>query len=236
MVLNNYREQADVVLFPIAKRLTGISPNVITFISLIFAVLSGVSYVMADQSVNYLLVALVMLFLSALFDALDGKVARLTHCSSVRGDLLDHVIDRYSDIFILVGITFSPYCPMEIGFIAVISILMLSYMGTQAQAVGGKRHYGGMLGRADRLMILLAATLLQYLLITCFDTNRLSEFYLLGWLMILFIFIGNLNAVQRLYDIWNDLGDEENITVATPAKSANVLDAKADETIEWEGK
>ena len=54
-------------------------------------------------------------FFSSLFDALDGKVARITDSSSARGDLLDHVFDRYSDIFILGGITFSPYCPMEVG-------------------------------------------------------------------------------------------------------------------------
>lgn len=207
MVLNDYREQADTLIEPLAKRLTRISPNTITWISLLFAFLSGASFVMTENDHIYLLPAFFMLLLSALFDALDGKVARLTGTSTIRGDLLDHVIDRYSDIFVLGGITFSPYCPKEIGFIAIISVLMLSYTGTQAQAVGGRRHYGGWLGRADRLMLLLVFSLVQYLMIQVNDMHEVSGYYPLAWLMVLFIIIGNLNAIQRVYDTWVDLGE-----------------------------
>ena len=228
MVLNDYREQADVVLLPIAKRIQWISPNTLTYLSLVLAGFSGLSYALTDRSDDYLLLAILLLFFSSLFDALDGKVARLTNRSSAKGDLLDHVFDRYSDIFILGGITFSPYCPMEIGFIAIISVLMLSYMGTQAQAVGGKRHYGGWLGRADRLMLLLVASMVQYILIVFFSTHEISSFYLLGWLMILFIFVGNLNAFQRLYDTWKELSKD--------SLKEKVVGAETDDTIEWEGE
>lgn len=246
MVLNNYRDQADVVLIPIAKRITRLSPNTITFISLILAIMSGIFFAVCDRSDDYLLPAFIFLFLSALFDALDGKVARLTNTASVQGDLLDHVIDRYSDIFILGGITFSPYCPVEIGFIAIISVLMLSYMGTQAQAVGGKRHYGGWLGRADRLMLILVVSVVQYLLMITTDTHELSEYYLLGWMMILFIFVGNLNAVQRLHDTWKDLEENGDPTVrgvngSSPSRKRAALkmrssDWDSDDDIEWKGK
>jgi archaetidylinositol phosphate synthase len=207
MVLNDYREQADILIEPLAKRLTSISPNTITWISLLFALLSGLSFVMTRDDHLYLLPAILLLLLSALFDALDGKVARLTGTSSIRGDLLDHVIDRYSDIFVLGGITFSPYCPIEIGFVAIISVLMLSYTGTQAQAVGGSRNYGGWLGRADRLMLLLIGSLVQYIMIQFLDISEMADYYLLGWLMLLFILVGNLNAIQRVYDTWIELGD-----------------------------
>lgn len=246
MVLNDYRDQADVVLIPIAKRITRLSPNTITYISLFFAILSGVSFALCDRTHDLLLPAFGFLFLSALFDALDGKVARLTDNSSIRGDLLDHVIDRYSDIFILGGITFGPYCPMEIGFIAIISVLMLSYMGTQAQAVGGKRHYGGWLGRADRLGLLMVITLVQYLLISVSGTYEISGYYLLGWLMMLFIIIGNLNAVQRLYDTWLELGENEDPASGgsdRPVMMARRVSPKirsvepdSDDDIEWKGK
>lgn len=250
MVLNNYRTQADVILLPIAKRITALSPNTISYISVMFAVLSGLSFALCDRSDDYLFLAFLTLFLSALFDALDGKVARLTGKSSVRGDLLDHVFDRYSDIFIMGGITYSPYCPMEIGFIAIISVLMLSYMGTQAQAVGGKRHYGGWLGRADRLMLLMVVTLAQYVLITMTSTHEISEFYPLGWLMILFILVGNLNAIQRLYDTWKELGpdteveddrgawenDRDSIVMAQAASVHRGAVMEDDEDIEWKGE
>ena len=207
MVLNDYRDRADVLIEPIAKRLIMVSPNTLTWISLLFALLSGASYVITDRDAIYLVPAVLMLLLSALFDALDGKVARLTGTSCARGDLLDHVIDRYSDIFVLGGITLSPYCPEEVGFIAIISVLVLSYTGTQAQAVGVTRNYGGWLGRADRLMLLLIISSAQYLLITGWDTHEVFGYYPLGWLMLLFIVVGNLNAIQRVYDTWCELGE-----------------------------
>jgi len=208
MVLNVYREQADVVLLPIARRVTGISPNTFTYLSFLFAVLTGFSFAFAGESDDLLLLAFFLLFFSSLFDALDGKVARLTGKASERGDLLDHVLDRYSDIFIIGGIAFSPYCPVEIGLISLITVLMLSYMGTQAQAVGGTRNYGGLLGRADRLMLLLLTILIQYILFS-FSIREIQGYYLLGWLMLLFILVGNVNALQRFYDTWKGLEEEE---------------------------
>jgi len=77
----------------------------------------------------------------------------------------------------------------------------------QAQAVGGKRNYGGWLGRADRLMLLLVVSLIQYLMIQFSETHEIAEYYLLTWLMVLFILSGNLNAIQRVYDTWTELGD-----------------------------
>ena len=49
----------------------------------------------------------------------------------------------------------------EIGFGAIIGVLMLSYMGTQAQAVGAGREYAGLLGRADRLIVLMLVPILS---------------------------------------------------------------------------
>lgn len=205
MVLNNYRERADVVLIPIAKQLIWISPNTITYLSLLTALFSGIFFAISSRWAPYLFLAFFMLFFSSLFDALDGKVARITKKATPQGDLLDHVFDRYSDIFILGGITFSPYCPREIGFIAIISVLLISYMGTQAQAIGGKRNYDGMMGRADRLMLLLLFSLAQYLLIVLFSVNEIFGLYPLAWLMIAIIIIGNINAIQRLKGTWSEL-------------------------------
>ncbi len=38
----------------------------------------------------------------------------------------------------------------QIGVFALTGVLMASYLGTQAQAVGVGRYYGGLLGRSDR--------------------------------------------------------------------------------------
>ena len=79
-----------------------------------------------------------------------------------------------------------------------IGVLLTSYMGTQAQAVGYKRVYAGLLGRADRLALLMIVPLLQHIAL------RLSfqlpyEITVLEAMLIYFAVMGNLTALQRFY-------------------------------------
>jgi CDP-diacylglycerol--glycerol-3-phosphate 3-phosphatidyltransferase/archaetidylinositol phosphate synthase len=50
-----------------------------------------------------------------------------------------------------------------IGVAAVVGTLLTSYLGVQAQAVGVGRYYGGILGRADRLVIIMLASIFYFL-------------------------------------------------------------------------
>ena len=184
----------------------GISPNFLSLLSFLFAVLAGLSFFVSGTTYNrfLLLLAGVFICLSALFDMLDGVLAREIGTASKRGDFLDHVLDRYSDMFIMGGIIFGGYISWEIGIIAIIGVLLSSYMGTQAQAVGLRRMYGGLLGRADRLVILILATFLTALYPFKLGFGVLS-FSLLGWAMLIFAVLCNITAVQRFYYMWRRL-------------------------------
>jgi archaetidylinositol phosphate synthase len=71
---------------------------------------------------------------------------------------------------------------------------MTSYLGTQAQAVGIDRVYGGLLGRADRLVLVGLVAL-----VAPFVTTGLGPFGVVGWLLVVFAVVGHLTAVQRFY-------------------------------------
>jgi len=103
-----------------------------------------------------------LVLLGGLFDVLDGEVARRTGRTSVRGDLLDHVLDRYADMVVVVGIAISGYANPILALLALVSLLLTSYMGTQAQALGQGRLYAGLLSRADRLVVLALAAFLEF--------------------------------------------------------------------------
>jgi archaetidylinositol phosphate synthase len=135
---------------------------------------------------------------------------------SKRGDFLDHVLDRYSDVFIIGGIMLSPYCDYRIGLFAMLGVIFTSYMGTQAQAVGVKRHYGGLLGRADRLALLIIFPFLQLIFIeqnwVFLEVNFIGypfSLNLMDLLMLWFGIGGNITAIQRGYETWEALGEEE---------------------------
>jgi len=154
-----------------------------------------------------LLLAAAFVLLSGVFDALDGKVARISSKASKRGDFIDHVTDRYSDTIILAAIALSPHFPVSFGLFAVIGVLLASYMGTQAQALGLGREYRGILGRADRLMLLVAVSLIQYVFISA-GSEWITDIFgysLMAWLMIYFGLAGNITAIQRARMIWKSL-------------------------------
>jgi CDP-diacylglycerol--glycerol-3-phosphate 3-phosphatidyltransferase len=186
----------------------GISPNVLSLLSLFFAVLAGSIFFLASTSPSFnslLLLASVFVCLNAILDGLDGVLAREIGNASKRGDFLDHVIDRYSDMFIIGGIVFGGYVSYRIGVIAIIGVLLSSYMGTQAQAVGLSRMYGGMLGRADRMVLIIGATVLMLVYPYSIPASGLLSFSFLGWALVIFAIIGNATALQRFISIWRRL-------------------------------
>jgi archaetidylinositol phosphate synthase len=220
MVLDDYRSTGDKYLMPWAERFKGFEPNTLTWFALLFAALAGICLALADRisypaflfedkNVHFLLVvASMLIFTNGFFDAIDGKVARLTNKTSKRGDFLDHATDRYADLFILGGIMLGAYCSVLIGALAIIAVLLTSYMGTQAQAMGVGRDYSGILGRADRLAILSAAPLVQLLVNYFYDNGELPFLFNLTALeivMIWFIIAGNITAVDRGIKSWKEL-------------------------------
>ena len=200
MVADDYRDFGTKILNPLARRMP-IGPMGISFLSLLTAIGAGYSFYMADlENTNWLLIGALMVFLTAVLDALDGMVARIREISSRRGDLVDHTLDRVADIIILGGIALGPLVEVTVGFAAIIGILMLSYMGTQAQAVGAGREYAGLLGRADRLVVLVMVPIIQYFYEGYLDWNYMTL------MCYTFAIVCTLSAFYRFNKIWAELG------------------------------
>jgi archaetidylinositol phosphate synthase len=119
---------------------------------------------------------------------------------SRKGDFLDHVVDRYADIFIITGIFAGGFAPWPIGVFALTGVLMVSYIGTQAQAVGVGRYYGGLLGRADRLLLLIIAGFLNIIF-----PAGVYGLPFLGWVLVIFGLIGHFTAIQRFLFVWREI-------------------------------
>jgi len=200
MVADDYRDFGTKILNPIAEKIP-LNPMGISFLSLITAITAGYSFYIVEEDLsnkNYLLIGSGMVFLTAVLDALDGIVARKRDLSSKRGDLVDHTLDRVADIIIIGGIALGAVVQTEIGFGAIIGVLMLSYMGTQAQAVGAGREYAGLLGRADRLIVLMLVPIINYF------NNEHNYMELMCYT---FAIVCTLSAIYRFQRIWIELKD-----------------------------
>ena len=202
MVLDTQRENVDPFFMTVAKRFSKVDPNVLTWLSLVFAVVAGLFFYFSSkefESVNFFLcAAVIFVSLNGLFDAIDGKVAKLNNKISKKGDFLDHALDRYADVFMVGGLALSSWCDTRIGLLAIVGMLLTSYMGTQSQAVGYQREYSGLLGRADRLVILIVTPVIQHMLLYS-NIQMPWGISLLSWVLIYFAVVGNITAVQRFY-------------------------------------
>jgi archaetidylinositol phosphate synthase len=163
MVLEGYRARVHPYVVRLARPFLGWTPDRLSYLAFGLCLVAALLAALARWTTPYLFLGVgILVFLGGLFDVLDGEVARATSRTSRRGDLVDHVLDRYADVAILLGLAVSGFAIPVLALLALVSLLLTSYMGTQAQAVGLGRTYGGLLSRADRLVILAFAALLEF--------------------------------------------------------------------------
>jgi archaetidylinositol phosphate synthase len=208
MVLDGHRDKADFALTPVAKKLINVNPNMISWAGLLLALLCGILLYLSYDYHILLLIGAIVVLISGYFDALDGKVAKLAGKASKRGDFLDHVFDRYADVFMIGGVALSAWCNPIIGALALVGVLLTSYMGTQAQAVGAPRLYAGLLGRADRVVLSTIFPIIQYVMIVLGYGSVTVLGITVTWLEIMVIYfavVGNLTAIQRAIVTWNNM-------------------------------
>jgi archaetidylinositol phosphate synthase len=199
MTLDQLRPVANRLLEPFvvgANRL-GLTPNGVSVVAFVFAAAAGASFVVATPAAY--VAGAVFVFVNGWLDLLDGQLARRQGVDSKAGDLLDHVLDRYADVVVIAGLA-AGVEGYALGLAAVTGVLMTSYLGTQIQAVGLGREYGGLVGRADRLALVGLTGVVAAVV-----SDPVAGLRPVGWLLALFAVVGHLTALQRFWGAWGDL-------------------------------
>lgn len=218
MVLDRQRKVLDFLVVPLARMLRHANPNHLTLVGLLAALPAAWLFWRsspADEPGSYALVfAAGFVLIHGLLDLLDGVVARTYHKATPLGDFLDHVVDRVADVFLLLAVAFSPWADLRVGIAALVATLLTSYLGTQAQAVGAGRIYTGFLARADRIVLLSAAPLIDHVLAA--RGTRLGWFvggeYALGVALWIIALGGFVTALERFVRIYGFLARQEQRT------------------------
>lgn len=202
MTFNTLRPFATKVIDPLADFFVRceVSPDTVSLASLVCAFFAGLSFYYSPAAKEFILLAGILVIFNSVLDALDGLIARKSNRATPRGDFLDHVIDRYSDVFIICSIFFAGYVQWQIGVVAIVGVMLTSYLGTQAQALNLGRYYGGIMGRADRLVVIIFASFINF----AFSAS-VGGFSILGWAVILIAVTSHITALQRIIHIWKKL-------------------------------
>jgi len=189
------RKWGSGILEPLARLIgrTGVSPNVVTLMGVVLNL--GVAWVLAR---GYMRLGGLLVPLVALFDALDGTLARLTGRRSRFGAFLDSTMDRFSEAILYLGLL-SFYtrhgARQEILLIyaTIVGSLMVSYARARAEGLGLQCRVG-LLTRLERVIVLTVALILDQMSIAL-------------WVLAI---LTNFTALQRMYYVWRATHGEED--------------------------
>ena len=133
-----------------------INPNILTSIGTACTVAGGLAF-----ATGHIMVAGWIIGLTAIFDVLDGMVARRTNQSTVFGAFYDSTLDRVADGALLGGIAWffatdpvhhNPWV-LGLALLGTVGTFLTSYTRARAEALGIDAKVGVM-QRAERVVIL----------------------------------------------------------------------------------
>ncbi|TFH07381.1 MAG: CDP-alcohol phosphatidyltransferase family protein [Candidatus Thorarchaeota archaeon] len=185
-----FRGLVNTIAYPLAR--AGASPDSITYLSLLFALVAFISLPLTQLQLLFA----ILVFITGLLDGVDGAVARVNNSASPSGGLTDSVIDKVAETFILASIALA--FPTEIllglsismwALIAVFGWLMTSYTRARAEGLGVTDLDIGLGGRSERLLTLVIFSLLG----------------LVTWGLVVVALMGLCTAAYRLFHYKNQI-------------------------------
>jgi CDP-diacylglycerol--glycerol-3-phosphate 3-phosphatidyltransferase len=164
-----------------------VNPNLLTVLGLVVNIFAAVLFARGMFTVA----SLVVLF-AGIFDMVDGEVARRTGRVTRFGAFFDSVIDRYSDVMLLLGLVVW-YAKLDRIFyaglvvVSLIGSIMTSYTRARAESLIPACKVG-FLERPERIVLLIIASL----------TNRMGPAM---WVMAV---LSNWTVSQRIWYTWQE--------------------------------
>jgi phosphatidylglycerophosphate synthase len=132
----------------------GIHPDAISYMSILAALAAAICFWKSSEVQSLLIIGPLFCFLRLWFNMLDGMIAVAAGKASARGEILNDLPDRISDVIIFAGVAHSGWMNPFIGYWAAIFAVLTAYVGLFGQALGGKREFGGVMSKPWRMVAL----------------------------------------------------------------------------------
>ncbi len=171
-------------------RKAGLSPNAVTVAGFLLTVAVFLLYVAGLRSGFEIAAAAVLLLLASYFDALDGAMARRYRLGSVKGGILDSVLDRTGEFFLYAGVAVGGIVDFRLALWALSASFLVSYIRARAEAGGMVMKGVGIAERPERMIILLAATIFQF----AYGSS-------LAWGVSIIAVLSSITVIERAYRV-----------------------------------
>ncbi|UCD20901.1 MAG: CDP-alcohol phosphatidyltransferase family protein [archaeon] len=160
-----YRTERKIIENWVKKFPLFLTPDRLTAISIISAALIGLCFYLTNFSKIWLLFVCLFLFTNWIGDSFDGEVARYRKIQRPRyGYYIDHVLDAFVFVFMIVGLGLSPYLSMTLALALVICFLLLNVMTSIAAYTQASYRigYGGLGGTEGRIVFFVFSLILFF--------------------------------------------------------------------------
>jgi phosphatidylglycerophosphate synthase len=147
-----FRKTAHVAVDQCAR--LHIHPDAISYGSIVASALAAICFWRSSAHPWLLIIAPLLCYVRLWLNMLDGMVALASGKASLRGEILNDLPDRVSDVLIFAGVAHSGLCSIISGYWAAIFALMTAYVGMFGQAVGVQREFSGIMSKPWRMVVL----------------------------------------------------------------------------------
>ncbi|HEU4582605.1 MAG TPA: CDP-alcohol phosphatidyltransferase family protein [Polyangiaceae bacterium] len=195
-----------------------IPPNVITSLSVVFALGAGLAVAPGRFALGGWLFVL-----AGVLDFLDGRVARSTGKTTLGGAALDSVLDRYVESAMLIGLAwyYRHSWVLVACLLALTGSLLVPYVRARAESLGVSLANVGFMQRPERVVLLGVGTALSPIievLLAPGDAHPPHRLAIIA--MVVLGVTSHATALQRLYRLIDTLGSPAGGTRLTPPSLA----------------
>jgi phosphatidylglycerophosphate synthase len=153
-IANVFRSTANAAVRFCVRR--HVHPDVISYLSIVASAIAAVLFWRSSSSSWLLFAAPAFCYVRLWFNMLDGMVAIAAKKATARGEILNDLPDRISDVLIFAGVAHSGLGTSYLGYWTAIFALLTAYVGTLGQAVGVQREFSGVMAKPWRMVVLHA--------------------------------------------------------------------------------
>jgi phosphatidylglycerophosphate synthase len=186
----------------------GIAPDAISYWSIVAALAAALCFWKSGRNTWLLIIAPVFCYLRLWFNMLDGMVAVAAGKASARGEIVNDLPDRISDVIIFVGVAQSDLMNPLIGYWTAILSLLTAYVGLLGQAIGGRREFGGIMSKPWRMVALSLGGWAMFVYRSQAELHDFGRLTILDWTCLVIIAGCLETIIVRLKRIVTALQDE----------------------------
>ena len=199
------KPRLEIILSAVANKMVaiGITANMVTFFGFVVNLIATFYF-----ATGRLVTGGILILFGGSFDMIDGAVARAQRNSRASGALLDSVIDRYSEGFLLLGALIYFYSlesllGIVLAFSAWFGSILVSYVRARAEGLQVTCKVG-LMQRPERIILLGTGTVLQGALLHKLPILQSTGMILLCTLGILAL-TSHITAIHRLIFSYQEL-------------------------------